>query len=238
MRLALAALALLAAAPAQAQLTTCTLPESLTVPRTSAPSDRQPRRIVPIGNYTLALSWSPEHCAGRQRQDSFQCEGRGNRFGFILHGLWPNGRGALWPQYCRPAQTLSPAILRQNLCATPSVDLLQHEWAKHGTCMSRTPGAYFDRARALYGAVRFPDMAALAAREDLTRSAFIRAFLAANRRGTTELTEQGLRVQLSREGWLEEVRLCLGRDLRFAACARNAGPAGAPGEKMRIRMRP
>ena len=237
--LALAALALLVATPAQGQLTACSLPERLDVPRPSEPSDRQPRRVIPIGSYTLALSWSPQHCRGRDKQpgDAVQCSGLNGRFGLVLHGLWPNGRGAQWPQYCRPAQMLSPAILRQNLCATPSVDLLQHEWAKHGTCMSRTPAAYFDRARSLYAAVRVPDMAALAARSDLTRGAFIRAFLAANAHGAPGLSEQTMRVRVSREGWLEEVRLCLGRDFRYATCPRNAGPPGASGDILRIRLR-
>ena len=103
--------------------------------------------------------------------------------------------------------------------------------------MSRTPQAYFDRARGLYAAVRFPDMAVLAGQRDLTRGGFIRAFLAANAGSAPGLTEQAMRVRLSSEGWLEEVRLCLGRDFRYATCPRNAGPAGASGEVMRIRLR-
>jgi len=236
-----AALVLLSAAlasPAQAQLTSCALPETIPVPRHSGPSEAQPRRVVPVGSYTLALSWSPQYCAGRQGEGSFQCGGRDNRFGFILHGLWPDGAGADWPQYCRPAQRLPAAVLRANLCATPSADLLQHEWAKHGTCMSRTPQAYFERARALYGALRFPDMEALARRGDLTRGTFVRAFLAANARAVPGLKENALRVRLTRQGWLDEVRVCLDRQFRSTACPRHAGGPGSPGQRLRIRMQP
>lgn len=229
----LGALALLIATPSQAQMAACALPERLPVPRVSEPREAQ-RRVIPIGSYTLALSWSPQHCASAGRRDRFQCGGQG-RFGFILHGLWPNGIGAQWPQYCRPAQALPPRVLRANLCATPSADLLQHEWAKHGTCMSSSPEAYYDRARGLYAAVRFPDMQALARTEALTRSSFTRAFLAANRRTAPGLKADAIRVRLSRDGWLEEVRLCLDKAFRYTSCPRNAGSAGAPGQRMRIR---
>ena len=41
---------------------------------------------------------------------------------------------------------------------TPSVQLLQHEWAKHGTCMATKPETYFAAAKLLFGAIEFPDM--------------------------------------------------------------------------------
>src|ERR1700682_6464891 len=46
--------------------------------------------------YVLSLSWSPAFCI--QQPDSAECNGP-RRFGFIVHGLWPqNERG--WPQHC------------------------------------------------------------------------------------------------------------------------------------------
>jgi ribonuclease T2 len=231
----LGALALLAAVPAQAQLASCALPDRLPVLRVDTARDAQQRRVIPIGSYTLALSWSPEYCSSRGQRDRFQCGGRDNRFGFILHGLWPNGVGAQWPQYCRAVQPLPPKVLRANLCATPSADLLQHEWSKHGTCMSGTPEAYFDRARGLYAAVRFPGMAKLVRGGELTRGAFSSAFLAANKRTAPDLKADAIRVRLTRDGWLEEVRLCLDRSFRYTSCPRNAGAPGAAGQRMRIR---
>ncbi|MDB5696353.1 MAG: ribonuclease, partial [Sphingomonas bacterium] len=132
--LGLAALAMPAAA--QAQAISCALPTTIERPRPDRVTADQPSRVVPIGGYTLALTWNPQHCRAQRRdaRASFQCGG-GNRFGFTLHGLWPDGTGRPWPQYCRPAALLPEAVVRANLCATPSVQLLQHEWAKHGTCM-------------------------------------------------------------------------------------------------------
>jgi len=192
---------------------------------------------MPIRGYTLALSWSPEHCAKRGRADGFQCRrGRGTNFGFVLHGLWPNGPGNSWPQYCRPAERLPPAVLRANLCATPSVDLLQHEWAKHGTCMSRQPGAYFDQARGLYGRLRFPNMELLARDGRLTVDGFRQALVAANARAVPALPRLSVQVRLTRDGWLEEVLICFDRRMKYARCAPQSGVA-APERRLRIRLK-
>lgn len=229
------ALAVVLPSAAHAQLTSCQLPARLPVPKLAQASQSEPRRLMPIRSYTLALSWSPEYCAGRGGAGSFQCSQQGgNRFGFVLHGLWPNGAGNSWPQYCRPAQRLTPAILRANLCATPSVDLLQHEWAKHGTCMSRTPTAYFKQARGLFGRLRFPDMAALMRGDVLTVEAFKRALITANARAKPALPEESVRVRLTREGWLDEVQICFDERLKYTACPPQSRDI-APDQPMRIR---
>ncbi|MBN8818867.1 MAG: ribonuclease T [Sphingomonas sp.] len=224
----------LVAVPAHAQMTACTLPSVLPVPRVETVQPSQ-RRTVAIGSYTLALSWSPEHCSRARASDGFQCDGEANRFGFILHGLWPDGQGRDWPQYCRPAQRLSPALIRRNLCATPSAGLLQHQWTKHGVCMSRTPERYFDLARGLYAKLRFPEMAALATDPDLTAARFTDALLAANRSANPALRREAISLAVTRDGWLDEVRLCLDQRLRFAPCRANQA-RGANGERaLRIR---
>ncbi|WP_414899623.1 ribonuclease T2 family protein [Sphingomonas flavalba] len=227
--LAGAVLAMPAALPAQALR--CEIPPRLSRPHHDGPTGNQQRRVVAIGGYTLAMSWAPQDCAvnGRGADRRLQCGGD-NRFGFTLHGLWPDGSGAQWPQYCRPAALLPPAVIRRNLCATPSVQLLQHEWAKHGTCMVREPDAYFARATALYQRVRYPDMRALAARP-LTVGRFAAAFAAAN----PGMGAAMLRVTTDRRGWLEEVWLCLDRQFRFTRCP--AHQRGAP-PATRLRIRP
>lgn len=230
-----AALLLCVAGPANAQLAACMLPERLPTPRSDAQKNAAQRRIVPVDSYLLTLSWSPQHCAGARSRDAFQCEASANRFGFILHGLWPQGRNGDWPQYCRAARPLSPAVLRSNLCATPSVDLLQHEWAKHGTCVDQSPERYFDKARSLYGRIRFPDMARLSARDDLTVQSFSAAFIAANQRSVPALRTSFLHVRLTRDGWLDEVWLCLDRQSRFTACKSGQGSGAAPNRRMTIR---
>lgn len=226
----LAAALLLSAAPsaAFAQATHCAVPRELPRPHHDGPTADQPRRVLPIGHYTLALSWSPQYCASAR--DTLQCGRRNGRFGFTLHGLWPDGKGKAWPQYCRPARLLPDSVVRQNFCATPSPQLIQHEWAKHGTCMTTWPADYFDRARTLYGRVRYPDMAALARREGMTAGAFAAAFAKANPAMRADM----MRVTATRNGWLDEVWLCLDTRFRPARCPAHKGGL-RPSAKLRIR---
>jgi ribonuclease T2 len=176
---------------------------------------------MPVTGYTLALSWSPEHCRSRKGGgDAFQCAGP-SRFGFVLHGLWPDGPNGRWPQYCQSATLLPPAVIRGMLCVTPSADLLQHEWAKHGTCMSRDPAAYFQQGRTLFGALRFPDMDALSHRLVLKAGDIASAFAAAN----AGVTARSVRVRTSRQGWLQELSLCLDKGFNYVRCENSKGYA-------------
>ena len=120
---------------ALAQSAQCSPPAQIARPDLEGPTAKEPKRTLPIGSYTLALSWSPQYCStAKGGRSAIQCGGRNGRFGFTLHGLWPDGFGKEWPQYCRAANLVPRQVIRQNLCATPSVQLIQHEWAKHGTC--------------------------------------------------------------------------------------------------------
>ena len=110
-------------------------------------------------------------------------------------------------------QSVPAPVLRQNLCMTPSVQLLQHEWAKHGTCMSPHPAAYFQSARILFNAARFPDMTALASGPQ-TAGSLRRAFAARN----PGVSPAMLAVSTDRQGWLKEVRFCLGLRMRPERC--------------------
>jgi ribonuclease T2 len=220
-----AAMLLAAALPgtALAQSSQCSAPAALPRPRPDLPTAQQPRRVIPIGSYTLALTWSPQYCRGKDAgDDSFQC-GQGNRFGFTLHGLWPDGEGKSWPQYCKPVALLPQAVVRKHLCATPSVQLLQHEYAKHGSCMGVTPAAYFARSNALYGKLRFPDMDALSRRPRLTAGQLAQAIARAN----PGISANMMRVTANRQGWLDEVWLCLDTRLRYRACPAHQGGLAA-----------
>lgn len=219
-RAAAGAAALFVPAVASAQAYRCAVPAELPRPRADTPTQSQPRRVLPIGGYTLALTWSPQSCRGArdERQSDFQC-GQGNAFGFTLHGLWPDGRGKTWPQYCRPAALLGEDVLRTNLCATPSVQLLQHEYAKHGTCMGIGPAAYFARANRLYAKLRYPDMDALSRRPTLTAGQLATAIARAN----PGIAANAMRITATKDGWLDEVWLCLDTRMRYRACPSHQG---------------
>jgi len=218
-----AALAVIPSA-AMAQAYQCQAPAApVAVPRVEQDG---PTRQMPVARYTLALSWSPEFCRGRETSaaHAFQCSGRGGRFGLVVHGLWPEGRGSSYPQWCPARRAPSPALVRQHLCMTPSAALLAHEWAKHGACMVGTPETYFRTAAVLWGALRLPDYDRLSRQPDLTAGDVRRAFAQAN----PGYPAEAVGLVLNQRGWLRELRLCLGRDFRSQACPRGQqGPADA-----------
>lgn len=220
--LGMAAAVALAPGAALAQAQMCVVPSKVDRPLPELPSAREPQRILPIGSYTLALTWAPGFCRahGDEPRNAFRCDGS-NRFGFTLHGLWPDGYGKQWPQYCARTDILPATLIRKTMCATPSEQLIQHEWAKHGTCMKTTPDAYFARSTGLYAALRYPDMDALS-RQPLTVGEFKRAFARANR----AVPASAIRVTTTRDGWLDELWLCLDKRYRYERC--KAGTGGAP----------
>lgn len=224
------AAALLAPGTAMAQAYQCAVPGRIDRPRPDLATADQPRRVLPIGGYTLAITWAPQYCHGHAREASsrFQC-GSGNRFGFTLHGLWPDGVGKDWPQYCRSTALLPPATIRANLCATPSAQLLQHEWAKHGTCMAGVkPADYFRRSTGLYRRLRYPDMDALS-RQPLNAGRMAEAMARAN----PGLAADMMRVTANKDGWLDEVWLCLDKRFAYRRCPAHQGGL-APGAPLKI----
>lgn len=217
-----ATVAALAPGIASAQALVCAAPGVPPRPVADLPSASQPQRNLPIGSYTLAITWSPQFCrtGGFTPAARFQC-GSGNRFGFTLHGLWPDGVGKDWPQYCAATTLLPPATIKGMMCATPSAQLLQHEWAKHGTCMGITPAEYFGKSSRLYAKLRYPDMNALS-RGPLTVGQFTAAFAAAN----PGIPADAVRVTATR-GWLDELWLCLDTKLKYERCKPNTGGLAA-----------
>ncbi|HVF92827.1 MAG TPA: ribonuclease T [Sphingomonas sp.] len=212
---------------ANAQALQCSTAAAPTTVRPDRATAGQPVRRLPIGSYTLAITWSPQYCRDHARDASarFQC-GTGNRFGFTLHGLWPDGVGREWPQYCRSTALLPARIVQPMLCTTPSAQLIQHEWAKHGTCMpGTTPATYFARARSMFAQLQYPDMIALS-RRPLTAG----GLAAAIARENPGLRADMMRVTATRQGWLDEIWLCYDRRFRATRCPAHAGglaPAAA-----------
>jgi ribonuclease T2 len=215
-------LTLLAPGTAQAQAYQCSAPRGpVTVPEITPDG---PVRQMPVSGYSLALSWSPEFCRGREgsTRDARQCSGRDGRFGFIVHGLWPEGRGSAYPQWCPTRRTLTPATVRPYLCMTPDARLLAHEWAKHGACMVGTPETYFRTTQVLWNALRIPDYDRVSRQDGLTAGAIRQAFADAN----PSIPTESVGLRLNQRGWLTELRVCYNRRFRPVACtASQFGPA-------------
>lgn len=212
---------------AHAQAYQCRMPERVSVPRVE-PESRE--RRVPVTGYTLALSWAPEFCKPREGQPrhALQCSGSNGRFGLVVHGLWPEGRST-WPQWCRTPRQVSPAEARRNLCMMPSTSLVARQWTKHGACMARTPEGYFKATRILWASLRLPDLDRLSREEGLTAGRLREAFVIANPAWQPEM----IGVKLNQRGWLEELRLCYGKDFMPTRCnARQLGATDRKGVKI------
>ena len=224
MRELIAALLLIGASAGQAA-ETCVVPPGL---QPVAAGAQEQQRLLPVTKLVMAYYWWPEEC---QRADSAQSPGCQAGFGFKVHGLWPDSVGKTYPQFCRAPTQLDAATVRANYCMTPSASLLQHEWAKHGTCHWPDPAAYFGDARQVAAKLVMPDVSKLPA-QDLTAGVIRDAVMAAN----PGLPRDALFVGTSNKQWLTELRVCLTTALKPAAC--EDGDIGAPDAvPLRVRAR-
>lgn len=164
--------------------------------------------------YVLALSWSPSYCTRKGRDaDPMQCRAS-KPFRFVVHGLWPQyERG--WPDFCRTNRDRPDRrTVTGMLDIMPSRGLIFHQWKKHGSCSGLSPDAYFDKTRAAFEKIRIP-----AAFQSLNRTGRIapdaveKAFRLAN----PGLRDAAMAVSCS-SGLLQEVKICLDRDLNFRSC--------------------
>jgi ribonuclease T2 len=210
--------------PAIGQENSCRIPAQLRVPDARKPYDEQ-ARPVPVRGYTLVLSWSPQFC--RTHSDDVQCDPGNGGFGFIIHGLWPEGEGSEAPTWCSAAP-LTPDVVRAQFCAMPSPRLIAHEWAKHGSCATSNPAQYFAASRKLFGAVRFPDMNALSRRQ-IDVGAFKQLMATLN----PAISTSSMVVEIN-GGWLQELRICLNVKLRPEACPRSRAYGARNNSRLRI----
>lgn len=195
----------------------CEIPAALATPRPEAASDRDPVRVLPIGSYTLSLIWLPQECRGHA---GFDCT-KARTAGFVLHGLWPDGQAKDWPQWCKPAEPLPVATLKAHYCATPNPQLIQHEWAKHGTCMAGyTPDRYLTLSNRLFAGIVQPNLRSLSFRPQ-TAATVQRAIARVN----PGITPDMMRLNLSKKGWLQEVWLCLDTRFKPQRCGADQGGA-------------
>ena len=164
--------------------------------------------------YVLSLSWTPSWCAIEgDARESEQCD-PGQGYGFTLHGLWPQyERG--WPSYCPTSERApSRAMTADMIDIMGSSGLAWHQWRKHGVCSGLSATDYYALSREAYEQVTRPDLLRQLDREVRLPAAVIEeAFLEAN----PALAPDMLTVTC-RDRRIQEVRLCLTRDLEPRLC--------------------
>ena len=190
--------------------------------------------IADFDYYVLVLSWSPTHCAserGRGADDDLQCRS-GRPYGFVLHGLWPQyERG--YPQNCASDEPRKVAseLMDDMLKISPSAELVQHEWEKHGTCSGLSQVAYFAAAKRAFESIAIPsEYERLAQPVAVTPEELRGAFVKANRTLSTDAISA-----TCRRNELAEIWICLDRALAPRSCAADVGKRHCRGREVRMR---
>ena len=170
--------------------------------------------------YLLALSWSPSFCAAAGERNSSsksvqqQCASE-RPYSFVVHGLWPQYEKG-FPEFCQnPAPRLDRGIVSSMLDLMPAPRLIFHEWDKHGVCSGLPARGYFETVRKARAAIKIPEQyLELSETKMVTPDEVEEAFVKAN----PGLNRAGIAVTCG-STQLNEVRICLSRDLKFRDCA-------------------
>ncbi len=161
--------------------------------------------------YLFNLSWAPEFCAANAGHvSSSECD-PAHHFGFVVHGLWPENNDGSYPQECRSAGPVAQSTVQHMLPIMPDRGLIQHEWARHGTCSGLATQNYFSQIETAFHKVEIPadyrnSRNAITASPAEIEHKFAQANNAPA--GT-------FRVVCSRE---LDVEVCLTKDLQFRQC--------------------
>lgn len=167
--------------------------------------------------YLLSLSWSPAFCLSDP--GAAECNGP-RRFGFIVHGLWPqNEKG--WPENCNVHEPVPASVVSGISDIMPARGLVYHEWSAHGTCSGLGPVDFFALVRRAYAGVNVPkSLSGISQSVEQSPAAIAEAFLRANPR----LPAPSIVVTCSGQDAprLREVHICLDRSLNPRACSADA----------------
>jgi len=168
-------------------------------------------------HYVLALSWSPAFCARDDRPAASDQCGAGKRFGWVVHGLWPQSAEGSHPRACAAARGVPRAVVDQTLPIMPDTGLILHQWRAHGTCSGLDAADYFATLRNAHARVKVPPALA-APRDGLSVPAVeVEAqFLAAN----PGMSPDMIAVICSRRQ-VTEVRICLDKSLTPRRCGKD-----------------
>jgi ribonuclease T2 len=185
----------------------------------SSAQDRRQNEPGQFDFYVLSLSWSPSYCDAateRSPERAARDQQCGERpFSFVVHGLWPQYEKG-FPEFCQnPAPRLDRNIVSSMLDMMPSPRLIFHEWDRHGVCSGLPARGYFDTVRKARATVKIPPAYLdLAEPKTVSPSEVEEAFVAAN----PGLTHEAIAIGCDSKR-LNEVRICLSKDLKFRNCA-------------------
>ncbi|MCD4511191.1 ribonuclease T [Brucella pseudogrignonensis] len=181
--------------------------------------DRGNSRPGEFDFYVLSLSWSPSYCASEGPRANRQQCGTNRPFGFVVHGLWPQNEWG-YPANCQfdNARSRGSFVPRQIVSSVsdimPSTGLVAHQWRKHGSCSGLPQNEYFATVRQAYQHVNIPpNLRSMAGNRRVDPMLVEKAFVTAN----PGMKPDGISVACNRN-YLQEVRICMTKDLKLRAC--------------------
>ena len=187
----------------------------LLAPSPLAAQDQRQNAPGQFDFYVLSLSWSPSFCEAAGERGTPPQQQCGTRpYSFVVHGLWPQYEHG-FPEFCEvPAPRLDRNTVSSMLDLMPAPRLIFQQWDKHGTCSGLSPAAYFETIRKVRATVKIPpEFVDLKEMLTVTPGEVENAFVKAN----PGLAHDALAVTCDSRR-LGEVRICIGKDLRFRSC--------------------
>jgi ribonuclease T2 len=161
----------------------------------------------------LSLSWAPEFCATNSSgRTSAECDPK-NHMGLVVHGLWPQYDNGKWPESCASTPPVASAMVNHMMPIMPGKQLIQHEWAKHGTCSGLSVQDYFGAIEKLYNGLQVPDEFKKPSTGAKTNAAEIEKKLA-----TGNNAPQGAFRVSCPQNEFSAVEVCLAKNLQYQAC--------------------
>jgi len=184
---------------------------SLSVP-SFAKSKKKPKQAS-FDYYLLTLSWAPQFCASNaSARTSDECNPN-KHMGLVVHGLWPQYNNGKWPQNCANTPPVSSATVNHMLPIMPGSSLIQHEWAKHGTCSGLSVDQYFAAIEKLYNGLKVPDeFKNPSSASEAKPSDIEQKFATAN-----QASAEAFRVSCPQNEF-SAVEICLTKDFQYQAC--------------------
>jgi len=163
--------------------------------------------------YLLTLSWAPNFCATNAgERNPAECASN-KHMGLVVHGLWPQFNDGKWPQDCASTPPVSSATVEHMMPIMPGSSLIQHEWAKHGTCSGLATSQYFAAIEKLYGGLHVPDDFKRPSTPAQTSPPDIEGkFASAN-----SAPRDAFRISCPQNEF-SAVEICLSKDLQYQSC--------------------
>lgn len=179
------------------------------------PASAAGERAGDFDYYVMALSWSPSWCTLEgDRRGAPECSD-GADLGWTLHGLWPQYEEG-YPSDC-PTTERNPSRSQTAAMADlfGSSGLAWYQWKKHGRCSGLSATDYYRLAQLAFDRVTRPVVfRQLDKTVRLPAQVVEDAWMDAN----PKLSDDMMRVTC-KGGHIQEVRVCLSRDLEYRACA-------------------